>query len=708
METQAAINLLDGMGTGEQYREIFELNPLPMGVIDLDTLTIIAVNQAAVSHYGYAREQIEGFPITDLYRAEERPRVRERVGKHPEAITRKSMLRHRVRDGRIINVEVFTHKVTWFGKPALLAIVEDVTERLRAERELRQSEERYRRLFEITPVPMWVYDIETLDFLAVNKAALRHYGYSRAEFLSMKATDIRPADEVSRFITLNDRDPGGLKNSGVWKHRKKDGAIIQVVITSQELSFGGRPGRLVVANDMTARKHVEESLRNYTDRLRIQRDIDQAILAARSPRAIARAILPGLQRLIPHDRASVVVVNEDTGQMEFLTVFSRMEGGFREGAVTSYDKAGANLFRQMRAHIIQDLETEDPGYPGLDEIREEGLRSYVMVPMVVNEHLLGSLNFGSLQPGAYGEKHADIARDIADTLALAIQNARLYEAEQRARAAAEAADRLKDEFLATVSHELRSPLNAILGWNHLLRSGNVNPEIQQRAIETIERNARAQAQLVNDLLDVSRIVSGKLRLSITEIDLIPVIVNALDSVRPAAAAKGISLETAFASTPALVSGDPDRLQQVMWNLLHNAVKFTPANGLVSVSLARASDRLELAVRDNGRGVSPDFLPFVFDRFRQAERSITRSHGGLGLGLSIVRHLVELHGGTVSVASPGEGLGATFSVTLPVPPSSTLVPPEIRETEPGESAAGAILSGLRVLVVEDDSDPTRAT
>jgi len=240
----------------------------------------------------------------------------------------------------------------------------------------------------------------------------------------------------------------------------------------------------------------------------------------------------------------------------------------------------------------------------------------------------------------------------------------LFEREQRARAHAESVNRLKDEFLATLSHELRTPLNAILGWAHLLSSGRADESMVERAIAVIRNNAAVQSQLVEDILDVSRIIGGKLRLKLRRVELRAVIDAALDSVAPAADAKSIGIVRDIADLEP-ITGDHDRLQQVVWNLLSNAVKFTPRDGQVTVRLRRREGEVVLSVEDTGIGIPPEFLPFVFDRFSQADTSVTRRHGGLGLGMAIVRHLVELHGGTVHVDSRGENLGATFTLVLPV-------------------------------------------
>ncbi len=283
----------------------------------------------------------------------------------------------------------------------------------------------------------------------------------------------------------------------------------------------------------------------------------------------------------------------------------------------------------------------------------------------------------------------------------------------RAKQQAEEANRMKDEFLATLSHELRTPLNAILGWAQVLRMGKLDEAASARALETIERNARAQAQLIADLLDVSRIITGKLRLDFQPVELRRIVEAALDSVRPAADAKGIRLAVSLGVLASPVLGDSDRLQQVVWNLLSNAIKFTPREGAVEVRLCQSGASAEVRVSDTGAGIRPDFLPYVFDRFRQAEGAITRTHGGLGLGLSIVRHLVELHGGTVEVESEGEGKGASFAVCLPVRVAlsgsragATAGEPQLvegMETWADPWGDRELLRGLRILVVEDEDD-----
>ncbi|MEP0750825.1 ATP-binding protein [Trichocoleus sp. Lan] len=311
---------------------------------------------------------------------------------------------------------------------------------------------------------------------------------------------------------------------------------------------------------------------------------------------------------------------------------------------------------------------------------------------------------------------AKIMRDFTDRKQAEEERTRLLARAQEARTQAESANRMKDEFLATLSHELRSPLNAMLGWTTLLRTRKFDAATTARAIETIERNAKAQARLIEDLLDVSRIIRGQLRLTVRSMELIPVIESAINTVRPAADAKNIQVHLLVDTFVGLISGDPDRLQQIIWNLLTNAIKFTPEGGRVEVYLQGDRSHAEISVRDTGEGISPDFLPYVFDRFRQADNSITRSYTGLGLGLAIVRHLVELHGGTVRAESPGEGQGSTFIVKLPLLNSAGVKKRTEEEESLCSSQSSALnpqespptlwespLDGLQILVVDDEAD-----
>ncbi len=349
-------------------------------------------------------------------------------------------------------------------------------------------------------------------------------------------------------------------------------------------------------------------------------------------------------------------------------------------------------------------------------LRQLGFHSYICVPMRTPERAVGTISFAITQSGRdYTKADLVVAEKLASRAALAIENARLYgaqtrliESERGARQELERANRVKDDFLSTLSHELRAPLSAILGWTHLLRGkASATPEKLVDGLSVIERNVHLQVQMVDDLLDMSRIVSGKLRIDVQELDPREVILAAISSIQPAADAKNIRIQSILDPLTSPIRGDPNRLQQVIWNLLSNAVKFTPKGGRIQVLLERINSHIEITVSDTGPGIAPEFLAHVFDRFTQADASTTRRYGGLGLGLAIVKHLTEIHGGTVRVKSPGEGMGATFVIELPTPiahPPRDDGPREHPSTlgEPQQVEFNS-LSGITILAVDDEAD-----
>jgi PAS domain S-box-containing protein len=382
-----------------------------------------------------------------------------------------------------------------------------------------------------------------------------------------------------------------------------------------------------------------------------------------------------------------------------------------EGIITSWNKGAERIFGYTADEVIGQpvtilipagQEDEEPAI--LARLRSgERIEHYETVRVRKDgRHIDISLTVSPIK-GPKGDiiGASKIARDITEQ-----RQAR--KALDDAYRQAEESSRLKEEFLATISHELRTPLSAILGWARMLRLGQLSKEIAAKALDTIERNARAQAQLIDDLLDVSRIVTGKLRMDVRPSDPNSFIDAAVEAVRPAAEAKGVRVQKVIDTGLISIPGDPVRLQQVIWNLLSNAIKFTPRGGRVQIRSERVNSHLEIVVSDTGQGITADFLPHVFDRFRQADQKTSRQHGGMGLGLAIVRHLVELHGGNVSATSEGEGQGATFTVRLPISPiyqldpSHTRVHPAARDLLPPNESTER-LDGLRILIVDDEPD-----
>ena len=412
-------------------------------------------------------------------------------------------------------------------------------------------------------------------------------------------------------------------------------------------------------------------------------------------------------------------LDNEAGVLRCLKVWPSQGSKRSEFEALSYERtfsAGVGLpgrvWKNVKPAWIPDV-TRDDNFPRAPDAAAAGLHAAFGFPILSGDKFLGVMEFFSYEirepDSALLATFSGIGSQIGQFIErkhVEEERERSLTREQAARNEAEKANRIKDEFLATLSHELRTPLTAMLGWLSMLRTRHLDKETAAHAIETVERNARAQAQLIEDLVDVSRIAGGKLSLDVRPIDLMPVIAAAIDIVRPAANAKGITIEITNDASVGPVSGDPARLQQVIWNLLSNAVKFTPRDGRAYVSLTRSGSSAELVVRDTGMGIHSEFLPSVFERFRQAESPVTRSHRGLGLGLAIVRHLTELHGGTVTAESDGEGLGATFTIRIPLAAmqsdaAASLLPDEFeseRITAPRQA-----LAGLRVLVVEDEPD-----
>jgi PAS domain S-box-containing protein len=536
-----------------------------------------------------------------------------------------------------------------------------------------------------------------------------------------RATVESPVARVIREGTIV-----GLANHTILIAR--DGAEVPIDDSGAPIrdEHGRLLGVVLVFRDVSERRDAERERQTLLDRERDARSAAEAASGRLAFLADASAViassldfestLMSVARLaVPSlgDWCAVDIV-EDSGTYSRLAVVHvdpskeklarELQGPFTHGpgavhGLAHVERTGQPEFHpEVGAALLAEV-VPDPERRA--RLRELGFGSYMCIPLIAAGRVLGAITFvRGRADRRYGVDDLALGEALARRASLAIENARLFRE-------AQIASRTKDEFLATLSHELRTPLNAMLGWASMLLSGTLDPPTSARALESIERNTRAQVQLIDDLLDVSRIISGKLRLHVRAVDLIPVIEAALEATRPAAEAKGIQLELALDAGAGPVPGDPDRLQQVFWNLLSNAIKFTPKGGRVRIRLERIDSRVRIRVADTGKGIAPEFLPYIFDRFRQAESPTTRTQGGLGLGLAIVRHLVDLHGGTVRADSAGEGQGSTFTLELPVRAA--------REAEADEQwaarAPGAahrfepppILAGLKVLVVDDDRD-----
>ena len=433
---------------------------------------------------------------------------------------------------------------------------------------------------------------------------------------------------------------------------------------------GSVTGSLGTVQDITAQMRTKELLRKQAEALQIINDLGRVLSAELDLKKLVQALTDGATSLVGAQFGAF-----------FYNVLDAGGGSYMLYALSGVDR------RQLERSPIPRATLFGPAFRGdgimrLDDVTQDPrvdqtephrgmpfgylpVRSYLAVPVTSRSgEVLGGLFFGHAEPGMFTDGDERGMLGLAAQAAIAIDNARLFDAVQKAREAAEIANRLKDEFLATVSHELRTPLNAVLGWTSLLRGTQMDDARRTKALEIIERNARLQQKIVEDLLDVSRIIAGQFRLDKEPMPFRPVVESAIESMRPVAAAKSIALAVELGDDPAIIIGDSARLHQGVWNLLSNAIEFTPEGGAVRVALDVTESRVELVVADTGAGIAPAFLPHVFERFRQGDARVTRAHGGLGLGLAIVRHLTDMHGGSVAAVSAGEGKGATFVVRLP--------------------------------------------
>jgi PAS domain S-box-containing protein len=592
----------------------------------------------------------------------------------------------------------------------------ETAQRERAKAE--SSEQRYRFLAESIPQIVWTANADgSSDYF--NQRWFDYTSLSRDDNGGFNARDVVHPDDLPHTLEL-------------WKQAFETGEPYEIELRLRRGSDGSHrwhlarsvplrdaAGKIVkwfgTSTDIDDRKRAEESqkfLAEASEVLVSSLDYEETL------KRIADLLVPRLADwcavdMMTEDRVlrRLAVAHQDPVKIEFAHELERRypqdmneQQGVPNVIRTGEPELYPNIPDEMLTLVARDAEQ-------LRIMRELGLRSAMIVPLNVQGRTLGAITFVSAESGRhYTETDLVFAEDLAHRAALAVENARLYREAQEV-------NRLKDEFLATLSHELRTPLTAVLGWTRLLGTGQLDEPTRARALETIERNAQAQVQLIDDILDVSRIIRGKLRLDVRPVELAPVIESAVDSVRPAAEAKGIRLQVVLDPRTGPISGDPDRLQQVVWNLLSNAIKFTPRGGRVQVILARVDSHLEIDISDTGQGIARDFLPYVFDRFRQADPTTTRVHGGLGLGLAIVRHLVELHGGTVNAESEGAGTGATFRIMLPLLATASAQIEPVSETSDATTNVRANggdnlfadfdcppeIEGLRVLIVEDDAD-----
>lgn len=615
------------------------------------------------------------------------------------------------------------------GRPErLLALADDVTEARLAEQRLRDSENQLRTLANTIPQLAWMaepdgyidwYNERWYAYTGTTPADMQGWGWQSVH------DPVMLPQVIERWqLSLLSGEPFEME----FPLRSADGTMRWFLTRVNPLRDA--QGRVVkwfgTNTDIDEVRRIRQALQDETRMLELLNSTGVTLASNLDLEAVLQTVTESATQL-SEAQFGAFFYNTLDEQGEALLLYT-LSGAPR----SAFDRLGnpratpifAPTFRGEGTVRIDDV-TSDPRYGRMPPHRgmppgHLPVRSYLAVSVKSRSgEVIGGLFFGHAEPGVFSERTERLVEGIAAQAAVAVDNARLYEASRRAarereqlleaeraaRSAAEHASRMKDDFLATLSHELRTPLAAILGWASMLRSRPPTPAKLARGLEVLERNARLQAQLINDLLDMSRILSGKLALQLQPVSPRQFVQGAVESVRPEAEAKDIDLQLTLAPTCAEVAGDSTRLQQVVWNLLSNAIKFTPQGGRISISLSEADGQVEIRVADTGVGIAPEFVTHVFERFRQADASTKREYGGLGLGLSIVKQLVELHGGTVQAHSAGIGLGASFTVRLPCWAASmqaSTAPADMRLPSAAQFQP-VDLSGARILVVDDQPD-----
>ncbi|MBD3886989.1 PAS domain S-box protein [Phormidium tenue FACHB-886] len=584
-------------------------------------------------------------------------------------------------------------------------------EKLRSEVALRDSEDRYRALTELSP--QLVFMSRPDGFITyVNQWGLDFTGRSLLELQGNGWTERIHPEYRDRVYEARMAATSHVSDYDIEiLFRRADG--VYRWLYTRALPVNNDAGEIEywigVALDITDRKQAEvEAAANLKD-TQLLRDLSVRLVTEDNIQTLYQEIMAAAIALTQADAGTVQILDEATQDLLLLATqgFDQtMTEHFYRVNASSNTPCGIALRSGIRSFVDFDVpESEDPG-GSMQMHVEAGYRSAQSTPLITRSGkpigMVSTHWHTRHRPSERELRFLDLltrqAADLIERRQDEAERKQLLEREQAAREEAERANRIKDEFLAVLSHELRSPLNPILGWSRLLLNGNLDASKTKLALATIERNAKLQSELIEDLLDVSRILQGKLSLTVSPINLKSTIQAAIETVRLAAEAKSIVIETKLDPEVGLVSGDSTRLQQVVWNLLSNAVKFTPIDGQVTMQLEQVNNHAQITVRDTGKGIASDFLPYVFDYFRQADSTTTRKFGGLGLGLAIVRHLVELHGGTIQADSPGEGLGAMFTVKLP------LMANEITASHASPLSQQPLnLQGVQILVVDDETD-----
>ncbi|HEX5085706.1 MAG TPA: PAS domain S-box protein, partial [Blastocatellia bacterium] len=668
----------------DRFSKAFRSSPDGLAIVRLSDAIVLEVNDSFVSLIGYDRDEMIGKSTIDLgLWTDPMDRQRALAIMKEQGCVRDFEFTTRRKSGEERMVRFSAEPLEIDGERCWLSVCSDITERKRAEEALRESEERFSKAFRASPYGLAITRQSDGVILEVNDSWLQLFGYESDEVIGKSWTcfafAVDPADR--RRVRAIMEEQGYLREFEMTANRKSRETIV-VRLSIEPIELGGERCLVTIVNDITQRKRAEEALRESEEKARRQLAYIEAIYAT----------------------APVGLCFVDTN-LKYLSLNERL-------AEINGRSVENHIGRTVREVLRNAADTIEPVFR---HVIETGEPSMNIEHGVVTDAQPGVLRhfISSFYPIKNGGGRVlgvnAVVMEITRRKKIEEEREHLLREEKALREEAEAANRMKDEFLATISHELRTPLTSILGWARLLTGGELTTPQARHALEVIAQSAQSQTQLIEDILDTSRIITGRFKLDARPVEIEHIFHAAVDVIKPSAEAKGITLSEVIEAPDGLVLGDDNRLRQAVWNLLSNAVKFTNQGGRIEARLGRAEGQIEITVKDSGIGIEPKFLPHVFDRFSQANASSTREYGGLGIGLAIVRHIIELHGGGVSVTSPGKGQGATFKIRLPLISGPRLERPERPGVEPLSPKERKVLEtsgrldGVRVLLVEDNLD-----